>query len=76
MDFSLEKNPPPSVFTKVNDYPSDLSENCFWFRGFFVFASSHSLVTIGFLFSFKTITGWTFGLWSGYESFAFPEGIM
>lgn len=60
MDFSLEKNPPPSVFTKVNDYPSDLSENCFWFWGFFVFASSHSLVTIGFLFSFKTITGWTF----------------
>lgn len=41
-------------------------------EGVFVFACSHSSVTIWFLFSFKTIAGWTFGLWSGLWKLCFP----
>lgn len=73
MDFSQEKKPHHLLylqkeFTTLVIFQRIVSG----FKGFSVFASSHSSVTIWFLFSFKTITGWTFGLWSGLWKLCFP----
>lgn len=41
-------------------------------EGFFLFACSHSLVAIWFLFLFKIMTAWSFGLWRGLWKLCFP----